>query len=513
MVEERNLLRSSGLVMLGIVASALTGFLREMVIANSFGASRLTDIYLIAFTIPEFLFIMLPVVISSAFIPLFAERRLQEGEERAWGFLSAVGLLLLGLLTAGTLAGILGAPLYLPYLAPGFSGEEVKVTANLVRIMLPSVIFMGLAALASAALNVYRHFSLPALSVAAYNTIFIITAIVSVKALGLIGLAWGAFLGAVGAFGLQAPQLWGRRPERILCDFHHPGIGRFGSLAAPLALGYALHHLAIVVDRAMASGLPAGSISALNYAYRTALVMGQLLGVAIPTVIFPVLAEHVAKGEREELRQALAQGLRWILLLGLPASLGLVALRQPVIMVLFQRGEFNEAATRITSGILLYYVWGVLADALCQPLWRVIYACQDVGTVVKVNGLKTILRIIFNLVFIPYLLYNGIALSASLGLGIQLIILGAIVARHTGNFVDKAMLKFTLKVSLASIAMWAVCQPLVWCLSSGLLPSGLAGGVMMVGLTGLAGAFLFFTTAYILGVQEVRFLTAKKVAP
>jgi putative peptidoglycan lipid II flippase len=433
-----NLYRSASLVMIGIAVSNATGFVREMVIAHQFGATRLTDIYLIAFAIPEFFFVMLPIVVNAALVPLLTERRVQQDEKSAWNFLAACALVLTAVLALLALLAIIGSPAYLRLLAPGFSEHDIDLANSMARIMLPAVALMGISAAISATLNSYEHFLVPALGVAAYNATFVAVTLTSGRIVGVKGLAWGVLLGVAAAVCLQLPQLWSHAPSRWSISLAQPVrvSEEFWQFAVPLLVGYAIHHLALLIDRAMASALPVGSIAALNYAYRTNLIVAQLFGVAVSTALFPTLAQHAVRGQTREVRRALVPGLRLILFLGLPAILGLVVLRVPLTRLLFQRGQFDAAATAMTASILPFYAWGVLADSLCHPLWRVLYAYREVRAVIWVNAVKTALRVALNVVLIPFLLYNGIALSASAGLTVQLILLVILVWRKTSRLTE-----------------------------------------------------------------------------
>ena len=536
---------------MGIIASNITGFLREAVIANYFGATRLADVYLIAFTVPEYLFALLTITVGAALVPLLTQHLVhqacgdkgtreheddlrygdketkRQGARRTFSlspphlvswpqpavsFLQAVVLFLTLILALVSVIGILAAPWYLRWLAPGFSSEDLALTAQLDWIMFPAVILWGLSASASAVLNVYRRFTLPALATAAYNTVFILAAVLLRDRLSLHALAWGVLLGATAHLSIQLPQLWQIADSRwhiaeglrLSAISHRPSAtSQFGRLAAPIALGYSVHHLSIIVDRAMASSLAPGSIAALNYGYRVPLIIGQVLGMAVATAFFPALSQQAVSGETAELRATLSLGLKVLILLGLPAMAGLAVLRVPVIQILFQRGAFDQRATAVTATILLFYAGGVFADMLCQPLWRALYALQEAATVAYINGVKTVLRIVFNLALIPLLSYNGIALSFSLGLTLQLAMLCVLVSRRIGSFIDRGIIDFTARVAGASAIMAAVCYAVAIRLDAFLDPSGPAGQVLLITTTTLVGALVFVATAHALGIHEI----------
>jgi len=437
---QRDDYRATLIVMFGLAAASLTGFLRQMAIAYQLGAGRAADIYLVAFAVPEFIFLALPIILSPAFIPLFANCRQQAGEAGAWRFALRVAAALLALLLALTALAGLGAPLYLRWLTPGFVSYERAQAVGATRLMLPAIGLMGLATLVSAILQIYRRFARPALATAVYNLTFITTLLIVPLANPLDRAAWGVTLGAAAALVLQLPLLWRYRPSPFPppTGRDHGQVRQVARLAGPLAAGYAVHHLILFVDRAMATSLGAGSAAALNYAYHLALVVGQLSGLAVSTALFPRLAEQVAGDDTTGLRASLAGALRFVWAVGLPAACGFILLRTPLVGVLFERGAFDQTATVAVSGPLVWYVLAVLADALCQPLWRVVYVQRSAWTVLAVNGLQTGLRLIGNLALVPIFGYTGLALSAALGLSLQALVLGWLVRRRLGTYLTGA---------------------------------------------------------------------------
>ena len=196
--------RATFVVMLGLAAASLTGFVRQAAIAHQLGTARAADVYLVAFVVPEFVFIALPIVLSPALIPLFAERRVRRGPIAAWRFgLQVTGALLVLLLAFAALAG-LGAPLYAPLLAPGFDPHERDELVQAARLMMPAVVLMGLATLCGTWLQVYRRFARPALATAIYNLAFVLTLFLLPLAWPVGRAAWGVTVGAGAALLVQA---------------------------------------------------------------------------------------------------------------------------------------------------------------------------------------------------------------------------------------------------------------------------------------------------------------------
>jgi putative peptidoglycan lipid II flippase len=494
---QRDDYRATWIVMAGLAAATLTGFLRQAAIAHQLGAGRVADVYLVAFAVPEFVFVVLPIVLPPAFIPLFAGCRQQQGEPAAWHFALRVAAALLAALLAFTLVAGVGAPLYLRWLALGFAPLEREQAIWATRLMLPAIGLMGLSTLAGAALQVYRRFARPALATAVYNLIFIVTQLAAPLVAPLGRAAWGVTLGAAAALALQLPFLWRRRPpspvpahaagaaagEAARPVQERPRVGQVARLLGPLAAGYAVHHLILFIDRAMATLLGAGSAAALNYAYHLTLAVGQLSGLAVSTALFPRLAEQVAGGDTSGARASLSGALRFTWTVGLPATLGLILLRVPLVRVLFERGAFDAAATTAVSGVLPWYALAVLADALCQPLWRVVYAQRGAWTVLAVNGIQTALRLLGNLALTPAFGYSGLALSAAVGLAVQAVVLGRLVQRRLGGYLTGAWWRGALRVALAVVTAAGAVYVLSAWLSAApapvtLLAAGLLGGLV-----------------------------------
>jgi putative peptidoglycan lipid II flippase len=236
--------------------------------------------------------------------------------------------------------------------------------------------------------------------------------------------------------------------------------------------------------------LGAGSAAALNYAYHLALVVGQLSGLAVSTALFPRLAEQVAGNDAPGARAGLASALRFAWTVGLPATCGLILLRVPLVRVLFERGAFDPAATAAVSEPLVWYGLAVLADALCQPLWRVVYAQRSAWTVLAVNGLQTGIRLLGNLALIPACGHSGLALSAAIGLSVQAAVLGWLVRRWLGTYLTRTWWGDAARVALASAVAAGAVGLMAARLSAApatvtLLAGGTLGGLAYLAVLGV----------------------------
>ncbi len=449
-------LRDTLIVMFSLALATLTGFLRQSVIAYTLGAGRVTDIYLVAFAVPEFVFIALPVVLAPVLMPLFAQVRRQAGERAAWAWgasLSArVMLILAGLIGCAALA----TPLLLRWLSPGFSAIERQQAAALFYPMLPGILLMGLSTLAGSFLQIYRRFARPALTTAVYNLVFMAALLWLPLQNPLQRTGWGVSLGAGAAFLFQLPLLLrlvrGVRAQPAPALTARPGMGEAFRLLGWMAAGYGVHHLILFVDRALATGLGEGAAAVLNFGWHLALVVGQVSGLAVSYVIFPSLVESVGARQLDEAGKALRHALGLVLAIALPAAAGLIVLREPLVRLLLERGAFSAQSTVEVSAVLAIYTLAVSADALCQPLWRMVYAARKGWDVLAVNGAQTLVRLAANLILIKIMGYNGLAWSAVLGLTVQLLLLGWLVRSRFHFTIEPGGWKTSGKLLLAALA-------------------------------------------------------------
>jgi putative peptidoglycan lipid II flippase len=201
----------------------------------------------------------------------------------------------------------------------------------------------------------------------------------------------------------------------------------------------------------MATMLAVGSVATLNYAYRLALVIGQLSGLAVSTAVFPRLSEQASVNDEDGLKSSLTGSLNLVWMIALPATCALILLREPLIQVLYEHGAFNQQSTYAVSEVIVWYSLAVLADAMCQPFWRIIYAWRRVWTVSAVNGIQTAVRIVCNIVLIRSFGYKGIAISAMVGLTLQVILLGWLAQRRLGTIIVYQWWRDARMVIIASL--------------------------------------------------------------
>jgi putative peptidoglycan lipid II flippase len=412
----QGLIGATAIMMTTFVASRFLGYLRLSVIGAKFGLSPELDAYWAANVLPESLFnLVVAGTITSAFIPVFTGYLARERETEGWHVASSVMNAVLLLLVLASAGLALAAPLFMPYLAAGFRDDPalLELAVNLTRIMLLSPIFMGLSSLMTGILNVYRQFLSGAVAPVVYNATIILFVVFLEPFLGIYALAWGVVTGALMMWLVQIPELAFRRTRySFALDLPHPGVIEVARLTAPRALAQGSAFFAIpAVNTALASGLAAGSLSALNFAFALMLLPLGVFSMAISSAIFPSLSHFAALGQEQRLRQSVAQAIRLILFLTLPAAIAMMVLRRPIVHLLFQYEEFGDAAREATAAAFLFYAIGLAGHAVVQILTRAFYAAKDTRTPL----LTTLLSILANVV-LAFVLVGWVVRGSALGI-------------------------------------------------------------------------------------------------
>ena len=512
------------LVMLLFILSRGTGLLREMIIGARFGTAADLDAYLAAFRIPDLLFqLVAGGALGSAFIPTFAAAWTEDGQQQAWLLFSRVlNLLTLFLVLLCGLAMLFAEPLVAGVIAPGFPVEQQKLTASLMRWMLASTVVFGASGLIMGALNAVQHFLLPAVAPVLYNCAIIAGAWLLAPVMGIHGLVIGVAGGAVLHLLVQLPALL-RQKVRYRFSFRigDAQVREVARLMGPRVLGLLFVQLNFLVNTILASGLPDGSLSALNYAWLLMLLPQGIFAQAVATVAFPTFSAQVAAGNRAQLLVTLSGLLRLVLFLSIPAAFLLYVLDEPLIELLFQRGRFDAASTQAVAYALRFFSLGLVAHAVVEIVVRVFYALHDTATPVVAGVATVALNILLSLVLIGRLSFGGLALANSIATALEMLVLLILLARkvrapnqepgHTTTLQGlpvRQLLKSGARSLLASAIMAGALLFGLELLPAGNAVFGIpAGWVAAVAGAGL-GVLIYMLASYLLGGAEIRQLAA-----
>lgn len=483
--------------------SRVLGLGREIAIAHQFGATLATDAYLVALTIPSLLFMVFSQALATVVVPVFTEYKTRGETREAWRVFSNVANLLLVVLVAVAAIGILTAPVLVRLIAPGFEPAGTELAVVLARIMFPLLVFSGLATVFNGFLNANNIFGIPAFSGAINNLVVIVGALTLGSLYGIHGLAYGTVLGMIAAGLVQVPSLYraGFR-FRPAFDRRHPGVRQVFDLMLPITVGIAISQLYVLIDRVLASFLAEGSIAALNFGNRLIQLPISLFVLALSTAVFPTLTTWAAEGKKSEVLGTLSRALRIVVLTTVPAGVGLIVLRQPVVQLLFERGAFDERATAMTAFALLFYSIGLVGLAANILLTRGFYAFQDTRTPVKLLVVNVVLNLVLSLALMGPLQHGGLALASSLAALVNTVLLVRFLERLLpGLWQPAAWLRFGGGVLLASGFMALAAHAADTALA-GMVPPGSAGLALRVTGAVTVGVAVYAVSALILRIEE-----------
>lgn len=403
--------------------SRILGFVRDTLIARAFGASMLSDAFIVAFKIPNLLRrISAEGAFSQAFVPILGEYKTQRGFDETHALINRVATWLGLILVVVTLLGMLAAPFIVTLVAPGFQANPAKMqlTVELLRITFPYVFFISLVSMAGGVLNTYNKFGIPAFTPVWLNVSMIAAVLwfADYFAEPIKVLAWAVFVGGLLQLIFQIPFLKqiGLLPR---LDFKRDdeGVWRILKLMGPALLGVSVAQISLILNTIFASFLATGSVSWLYYADRLMEFPTGVLGVALGTILLPSLSKAYASKDEGEYGQLLDWGLRLTFILAAPAAVALAILATPLVSTLFFYGKFTPTDVAMTQQALIAYSVGLLGMILVKILAPGFYARQNIKTPVKVAIFTLVLTQLMNVLFVYGLHLNHAGLALALGLG------------------------------------------------------------------------------------------------
>jgi len=446
--------------------SRILGFVRDMLIARIFGVDLATDAFFVAFKIPNFLRrLFAEGAFAHAFVPVLAGYQEQGGKVALKQFVDKTAGTLAFILMLMMLVGIAAAPLLIRLLAPGFvwQGTQHELAVLMLQITFPYLVFIALVAFAGSILNAHGQYVVPAVTPAFLNICMIIAAIqlAPLMTQPVTALAWGVFAAGIVQMLFQIPALMrlGLMP-RLRLDFHDSGVKRVINQMLPAIFSVSVMQINLLLDTLIASFLAVGSVSWLYYSDRLVEFPLGILGLALGTVILPHLAKYHAAEDPVSFSNSLDWGLRLVLLAGLPATIGLMVLAEPVLSTLFQYNEFSVDDVHFAAQSLRAYAIGLPACILIKVLVPGFTARQDMKTPVRYGMYAMLVSLALNVLAVP-LAHAGLALATSLGAVFNALLLLKKLAKDRVFKPANGWKLFFMRVMLASLAMLASLYYLV----------------------------------------------------
>lgn len=508
MQEQREIVKATGVMGSATFASRILGLIRDIVIAGFFGATDATDAFFLAFTIPNLLRRLFGEgTLTASFVPVYTDYLTHQPHE-APRVVQVVTTITITLLFVLTILGIALSPWIIRLQAPWWEPDQIKLTVLLTRICFPYLFFIGLVALAMGILNSHRHFLAPALAPCLLN----ISVIACVLFLSprvyppIVTVALGFVLGGLAQLLLQLPFL---RAKGIIFklkfNLRHPALRRIALMMAPMMLGIGAYQFNFVISRLLATKLPEGSVSFLQYAFRFFEFPQGIFTIALGVAVLPSFARLVSGGKMEEFIEGVNFSLRMMLFITIPAMVGLIILRVPIFNLVFQWRDFTYHTTLMSAQALLCYALSLWAYGGIQVLSRAFYALDDIKTPVMTAIGALIINSLLGFILMGPLLHAGLALALSIAAIVNVSLLAVFFHRKTSGLRVKDLGATVFKTAVATIPVAFVAiiieRGYQWTESGDYaVKIPLLGGGIIVAMA------LFFLCSYLLRNRELRFL-------
>ncbi len=442
--------KSTLTLMLVIVAAKLIGMFRDVVLANYFGTSNVSDAYLVAALVPTSVFYFIGNSISTAYIPMYSKVKAEKGEKVAQKFSN--NLLNLGLLASTLIVVFL---VFCPMVAVklfaiGFDEETASIAANLIKISSPSIYFMTIVSVFTGYLQANKNFLAPA-AVSVPRNIAIVASIVVAAWYGINYLGIGLLLAYVFEFLFLLPFVLKKNYRyRLSINAKDENLKHTMYIILPILFGVCVNQINRIIDKSIASTVVEGGISALSYASIINNAVQEVLVTGIITVLFASCAELVAQEKHREVKAKLSSTLNTLNFLLIPASAGVVVLARPIVKVILCRGSFDDTSIMLTSGALCCYTVGLCFLAIRDTLVKVFYAYKDTKTTTITSTAAIVLKIVISFLCADKWGINGLALATSISAMFNSVILYALLRKKIGDFGLKSFASVTIKSLLSS---------------------------------------------------------------
>lgn len=497
--------RTTILLMVVTLIAKVLGFGRELVLASSYGAKSFADAYVMALNIPNILCAIIGTALATTYIPIYYDVVKDRGEIEAIKFTNNVTNIVVTLCISISIIGFIFSEEIVKIFAFGFDVETLKITIMFTKVMMGGVMFLGLSYIMTSYLQVNDNFTIPGLISIPYNLIIILSIIMSVNRSPLI-LAYGTLLAIISQYLFQVPFAKKKRYKYSL--YLNPKdeyVKKMILLLGPILIGVAVNQVNTLVDKAVASTLVEGSVSALNYAYKLNSFVMSIFIVSITSVIYPKMAKLSVDKDKTEFNDIVISSINVINLIVIPITIGAIVLSKPIVSLLFERGAFDENAVQMTSISLIFYSVGMIGFALRDVLCRVFYAIQDTKTPMINSTIAVVLNIILNIILAKPMSYAGLAFATSLSAIFSIILLFLALGKKVGDFgqyeIIRTLIKSLISATIMGIISFTAYNKIINTLGNSNLGNiaGLAGSVALGMLT-----YGFLVTIF--KVKEIKFV-------
>lgn len=500
-MSKKVLIKSTGIIGAATAVSRVLGFVRDIVIARFFGTAIYAQAFVVAFRIPNLLRDLIGEgATNAALVPVLTEELSKKGKKGFFDLAQVMLNIVFIILAVLTLVGIWASPVIVKLIAPGFTDdpEKFRITVLLTRILFPFLMLAGLWAYSMGLLNTLGYFASPACGPCVLNLSMILCA--SWFGENVIGLASGVLIGGVLQLVIQLPSLYRSGwKARLTANFTHPQARKIGILLIPRGLGACVYQVNVFISTILASlssVVGEGAVAALYYANRVWQLPLAIFGIALAQAALPAMSRHVVADDMHKLKETTSFSLKVLILVLMPATVGLAVLRVPITRILFERGAFTAYSTSITADALLFYALGLVACGGIKILVSAFYSMRDTMTPLKTASASLVINIVLNIALMYPLRLGGLALATSLAALFNFIALYVLLERKVGDLGKALIMDSLVRVTLASIVMGSAI----------LMTIRMHRSITAIGLFGLIimGIAVFAASSYIFGVKEFK---------
>lgn len=523
MTVKGHLLKSASVIALVTVISRICGYLRDQRVALLLGTSPAADSLVLVFGIPNVIRrISGDGALGAAFIPVFTGYLKDKPRSEAWDLAQKVFWDMAVVLGALAVVGVLfSRQLVHVYALLSSNPAQWELAVFLNRIVIPAMFFMALAGIAAAILHSFRIFALPAATPIFFNLVMILFSIGIIYRPVMrmapkqfqtpaVAIALAFLLGGIVQFAMQIPAVARLGMQfRPKISFSDPGVQRVGQLMGPSVLGVGIYQINFFVDKIfyMSSRLPSGSVMSGYVAERIMQLALGIFAVAMSTATLPTMSQQAAAKEFGEMKRTFGFSLRIVSFIAIPAAVGLILLRQPIVQVLFQHGKFVAESTALTARALFYYALGLPAFAAIKLITPMYYSMHDTMTPAKVGAYALALNILFNslflIFFLKYLSNGSPALASSLAAYFNFVLLFAIFRKRHGRLGARGLAASLSKMGACAAAMALVCYGALRFTHFAGVNAFLGQAALLAGIIAVSGG-IYFGLAWLLRCEELR---------
>ena len=490
-----SLIKSTFIIMIVSLISRALGFIRDMLIAKNFGAGIYTDAYNIAVSVPEIIFTLVGLAISTAFLPMLSKVKAKKGKKEMYSFANnVINILFIVSLVFFMITSIFSKEIVNIF---GFSEETSLLAIKLLKITLLNLLFLSINACFTSLLQVNEDFVVPSILGLFFNLPMILYLLLF-KNYDIVGLTIANVIGNFFRVAVQVPSLLKHGyAYKFLISFKDERLKEVMLLIIPVIIGAGANSLNMVVDKYIASYLEVGSVSALDYAQKLIFFINTIITTSVTSVVYPLMANMRHSGDNNGFINILKKAILYLAILLIPITIGVIIFGKDIVKIVYERGKFTEHAVYITTLALLGYGLGILFTGIRDILNSTLFSMGKTK-ITTINGIiGVIINIIFSVILSKYIGIMGVALASAIAMIVTSILLFKSIIKLEKGFIIKDIIKKMGIITINSIIMGVIIIVIVICLRSKL------NSIVLLLLGTIIGSIIYFILCYLFKIEEV----------